>query len=423
MGSSPTCKICCFKKQNIVEGLPVQIYDNNDIKYISQPNYSHLIFLQIRIKRYLHYKQVLSNSNFIKMKTINTFKSNESINNEIKKNPKQEQNIDNNNKLFNANFMRKTTDKDKDENHEKEKEKNANKKNLITKEKLNFPKIILNKGPNIFQTDLFLNNLSPKKCPIDNIRRKFPILLQGDFSYEGEWKNGKRDGLGIYIKKNMSKFIGYFIQDFVNGFGKLTDSNGDEYIGYWKNSQANGVGVYTRKKIISYRGWWKNDKQDKFGIEKWPKLDFVGDYLNGVKEGYGIMNIKYGIYEGEMKGGNFNGIGKFIFNDKRKYEGEFTNNKMEGYGILYLPGDKIFVGHFKDDLQNGFGVFYTNKKIYIGFWQNSLLEGEVIIVEGNKIKKQIWDEGLLVKNLPNNYQIFFEKYIADIINERFSYYK
>ena len=213
------------------------------------------------------------------------------------------------------------------------------------------------------------------------------------------------------------------MQDFVNGFGKLTDSNGDEYIGYWKNSQANGVGVYTRKKIISYRGWWKNDKQDKFGIEKWPKLDFVGDYLNGVKEGYGIMNIKYGIYEGEMKGGNFNGIGKFIFNDKRKYEGEFINNKMEGYGILYLPGDKIFVGHFKDDLQNGFGVFYTNKKIYIGFWQNSLLEGEVIIGEGNKIKKQIWDEGLLVKNLPNNYQIFFEKYIADIINERFSYYK
>ena len=69
------------------------------------------------------------------------------------------------------------------------------------------------------------------------------------------------------------------------------------------------------------------------------------------------------------------------------------------------------------------GFFIRIKKIFSGFWQNSLLEGEVIIVEGNKIKKRIWDEGLLVKNLPNNYQIFFEKYIADIINERFSYYK
>ena len=419
MGSSPqSCKICCFKNTNIVQGLPVQIYDDNDIKYLSQPNYSYIIFLQIRIKKYLHNRQALLNSNYLKLKTINTFKSNESSNNNINKSPPIE-NINNPKKIFDTNFYRKTTDK----NDNYEKQKTIETKNIITKEKLNFPKIIINKGPNIFQQDIFLNNISPKKCPFDNKRRKFPILLQGDFSYEGEWKNGKRDGLGIYIKKNVFKFIGYFIQDYVNGFGKLTDSNGDIYIGYWQNSQANGVGEYTRKKIISYRGWWKNDKQDKFGIEKWPKLDFIGDYVNGVKEGYGIMNIKYGLYEGEMKGGNFNGIGKFIFNDKRKYEGEFTNNKMEGYGILYLPNNKIFVGQFKDDLQNGFGVFYKNKKIYIGFWQNSLLEGEVIIVEGNKIKKQIWDEGRVCKNLSNNYNIFFEKYINDIINERAFYYK
>ena len=216
----------------------------------------------------------------------------------------------------------------------------------------------------------------------------------------------------------MAKFIGYFIQDQVKGFGKLIDNNGDEYIGYWNNSQANGVGIYTRKKIISYKGYWKNDRQDKFGIEEWPKFDYIGDYLNGVKEGIGIMNIKQGIYKGQMKGGNFNGIGKFVFNDKRKYEGEFMNNKMEGFGILYLPNNKIFVGHFKDDLQDGFGVFYTKKKIYIGFWQNMLLEGEVIIVEGNRRKKQIWDEGKLCKNLQSNYNIFFEKFLDDIINEK-----
>jgi hypothetical protein len=157
-------------------------------------------------------------------------------------------------------------------------------------------------------------------------------------------------------------------------------------------------------------------------MEQWPKLDFIGDYVNGVKEGYGIMNIKEGIYEGEMKNGNFNGIGKFTFNDKRKYEGEFVNNKMEGYGILYLPNNKIFVGHFKNDLQDGFGVFYTQKKIYIGFWQNMLLNGEVIIIEENKRKKQIWEEGKIRKNLPNNYQFFFEKYIDDIINEKSIFY-
>ena len=413
MGSSPqNCKFCCFKNTKIVEGLQVPINNYNDNKYLSQPNFSSLIFLQNKIKKHLHQK----NENLIKLKTINTLKSIESSNNNYNE-PKIPK-LDYKNNIFNINYLRKTTGKE----YNFDSQKTINKQQIINQEKLNFPKIIINKGPNIFQDDIFSNSINPKKYPIDNIRRSFPILIQGDFSYEGEWKNGKRDGLGIYIKKNTAKFIGHFILDHVNGFGKLIDNNGDEYIGYWKNSQANGIGIYTRKKIISYKGWWKNDRQDKFGMEQWPKLDFIGDYVNGVKEGYGIMNIKEGIYEGEMKNGNFNGIGKFTFNDKRKYEGEFVNNKMEGYGILYLPNNKIFVGHFKNDLQDGFGVFYTQKKIYIGFWQNMLLNGEVIIIEENKRKKQIWEEGKIRKNLPNNYQFFLEKYIDDIINEKSIFY-
>ena len=417
MGSCPqNCKIFCFENSQIVKGLPVEIYDNINNKYITQPNFSSVIFLQIRIKKFLRKKNSLSNSNLIKLNHINTLKSNSSSYNVLNNNkePKISKNDYLNYNRFNINFMRKTTDKE---------EKIESQKSLINiaqinKEKFNFPKLILNKGPNIFQNDLFPGNISPKKYLSDNKRRKFPRLIQGDFSYEGEWKNGKRDGLGIYIKKNTAKFIGYFTNDYVNGFGKLIDNNGDEYIGYWVKSLANGIGIYSKKKIISYKGWWKNDKQDKFGIEVWPKLDFIGDYSNGVKEGYGIMNIKDGIYEGEMKGGNFNGIGKFVFNDKRRYEGEFKNNKMDGYGILYLPENKIFVGHFKDDLQDGFGVYYTNKRIYVGFWQNMLLEGEVIIIEGNKKKKQIWEGGRLRKNLGSNFNIFFEKYIEDIIHEK-----
>ena len=415
MGSCPqNCKLFCFENSQTVKGLNVQIYDNIDNKYLSQPNFSSLIFLQFKIKKYLRNKKSLSSSNFIKLKAINSIKSNSSSNNNnINNNAYKIILNDHSNNKFNMNYLRKTTDKE----DKYEPKKYIKKLDLIDNEII-FPKLIKNKGPNLFQQDLFQNKISPKQYPLDNKRRKFPILIQGDFSYEGEWKNGKRDGLGIYIKKNVAKFIGYFIEDQVEGFGKLTDRNGDVYIGYWLTSQASGFGIYTRKKIISYKGYWKNDKQDKFGIEVWPKFDYIGDYSNGVKEGYGIMNIKGGIYEGEMKGGNFNGIGKFTFNNKRRYEGEFINNKMEGYGILYLPGNKIFVGHFKDDIQDGFGVFYTNKKIYIGFWQNMLLKGEVIIIDENKIKKQIWEEGKLYKNLPSNYKIFFEKYIEDIIYEK-----
>ena len=75
--------------------------------------------------------------------------------------------------------MRKTTDKE-DRN---ESQKSINKKLAeINQQKLYFPKLILNKGPNIFQKDLFPNTISPKKYLKDNKRRKFPLLIQGDFS-------------------------------------------------------------------------------------------------------------------------------------------------------------------------------------------------------------------------------------------------
>ena len=265
----------------------------------------------------------------------------------------------------------------------------------------------------------------PRNGPMDNKRRKYPKIEQDEFSYEGEWKNRKRDGVGILIWKNVAKFIGEFLEDRVWGFGILHHDDGDEFKGYWEEFQAKGVGKYHTKKIMNYDGFWDNDKQNGFGMEKWPRnTKFEGEYLDGNKEGVGILNIEdKGVYQGEMKNGNINGIGKFIFSDGRSYEGEFVDNKMEGYGILNWPDGKIFVGEFREDVQDGFGIFYSRKKIYIGLWKNSILEGEAIIVENDKIKKQLWEEGGPSENLPNDAKIFFEKYVDDIIKEKDFYLK
>ena len=417
MGSCP--EICCSKNVKVVNDYPVQITNNIENKdynnYLTQPNYSSLIFLQTRLKRFLNNKSYNSKMNL----ATNLYNQNNNKNslNQVYLQKESTNNI-------NTNFRQQTTDKEE----YYENQNNQNRIDLIEEQKLYFPKIMLNKGVNIFQKNIFSkpdinNNKDPRNGPFDGKKRKYQKIIQNDFSYEGEWKDGKREGFGILIKKDIAEFIGEFIDDKVNGFGKVIYENGDEYIGYWKDSQAYGLGIYNKKNIISYQGWWKKDKQNGFGIEKWPKLDYFGEYLNGNKEGYGVLNIGDGIYEGEMKEGNINGVGCFIFKDKRKYEGEFVNNKIEGYGILSWPDGKIFVGSFKDDLQNGFGVFYTSKKIYIGVWQNMLLEGEVIVIEGDKRKKQLWEQGKCYKNLSQNYEIYFEKYVNDIIKQKELYIK
>ena len=431
MGNYP--EVCCFKNVKVVGDYPVQTNNNDENPlsdlYEKQPNYSFLIFLQTRIKQFLKKKRFNYNENLRTKflngqynKTRSSYFMNEFKTNNISL--QKETTL-----KFTANLRQQTTYKE--ENCEKNNNiKEVNKSDFIEEQKLYFPKIVLNKDVNIFKENLFSkkktnkkNDEDPRNGPFNGVRKKYPILVQDDFSYEGEWKNGKRDGIGILIKKEGAKYIGEFIEDKITGFGKLIDEGGDRYIGNWRDFQAHGIGSYNKKGVISYNGWWKKDRQHGFGIERWPKLEYIGEYYKGNKEGYGILTINDGIYEGQMKDGNINGIGCFTFKDKRKYEGEFVNNKIEGYGILTWPDGKVFVGSFKDDLEDGFGVFYTNKKIYIGVWQNMLLEGEVIVIEGDKKRKQLWEQGKCYKNLQSNYQVYFEKYVNDIIQQKNFYVK
>ena len=257
----------------------------------------------------------------------------------------------------------------------------------------------------------------PRFGPFDDKRHKYPKIFEDESSYEGEWKNGKRDGIGILCWKDVSKFIGEFIEDKVLGFGKLIHEDGDVYTGYWNDFQAQGIGYYKTKKEASYEGYWKDDKQNGFGIEKWPRgSNYLGEYIDGNKEGFGILNFEgNGGYEGEFQGGSISGVGTFFFKDNRKYEGEWKNNKMHGYGIITWPDGKFYEGEFFEDKKEGFGVFYSHRKIYMGLWKNSLLEGDTIIIENGRMKKQFWENGRVSKNLPLDTPIFFEKFVDEII--------
>ncbi len=423
MGNCPNA--CCLRNVKIEKDLKVDItkalqtVPNNNI-YLTQPNYSNIIYLQTRIKRFLNnknYQTINSQNNNPKSIANTTYKN--VVSDSTNKIPLQKEVTAH----FNKNFRQQTTEKDE---NEETNNNNYNKIDLLEEKQL--PKIFLIKLTNIFQEDIFSKsnqkadnnskNLDPRSGPFDNKRRKFPEIQKGEFSYEGEWKNGKRDGIGLLTKKDVASFMGEFVEDKINGFGKFVVEKECYYIGYWKDSKVNGYGIYNNKGIKLYKGIWKNDEQNGFGIEKLPKIEYTGEFLNGNKEGYGIMNIKNAIYEGQISNGNINGIGTFTFEDKRKYQGEFVNNKIEGYGVFTWPDGKFFVGSFKNDFIEGFGVFYASKKIYIGVWERLTLNGEVIVIEGDKRKKQIWEQGKCYKNLPSNHKIFFEKYVDNIIKEK-----
>lgn len=52
--------------------------------------------------------------------------------------------------------------------------------------------------------------------------------------------------------------------------GKLIHADGDIYEGEWKDDKANGFGVYIHVNGAKYEGEWLNDKQHGQGVENWP---------------------------------------------------------------------------------------------------------------------------------------------------------
>ena len=146
--------------------------------------------------------------------------------------------------------------------------------------------------------------------------------------YEGEWKNSLKDGIGIEsYKKNY--YQGEFVNGKRNGIGEYYWEKDVFYSGEWKDNLINGEGIYYFSKDAWYEGSFKNNKMEGFGIlnVKNSKI-YVGFYKDDFKDGFGI---------------------KIWDNDKKAYVGFWKNNKQEGFGKFFKK-DKIKYAIYKDGI-------------------------------------------------------------------------
>ena len=194
--------------------------------------------------------------------------------------------------------------------------------------------------------------------------------------FEGEYKNGKKNGKGKEFYKNPEIYENEYI---------LGEKRGSTLIfeGEYLNGKRNGKGK-------------------EYGKDG--KLRFEGEYKNG-KKVKGIINIyNYStlLFRGEFSNEEKNGKGKEYYdNGKLKFEGEFLNGKKWN-GIIYNKCNNVF----KFKIKNGNGK--VKEYDYEG---NIIIEGE-----NNGDKKG--------KEYKNNELIFEREYLNDKKwNGKIKYYK
>ena len=125
-----------------------------------------------------------------------------------------------------------------------------------------------------------------------------------------EWKTMGDKNNNIYYQGEVKKEYILFGDYILEGLGSKTYPDGDKYVGDWKDGVRNGQGIFT------------------FGKGKHEGDKFVGEYKDGVRNGQGTYTWTNGQkYVGEWKDEKENGQGTMSLSNGEKFVGEYKDGR------------------------------------------------------------------------------------------------
>jgi len=238
-----------------------------------------------------------------------------------------------------------------------------------------------------------------------NVGKEYNIN-NSELIYEGEYKNGERNGKGKEYKEGKVIFEGEYRNGKRNGKGEEFDLKGKTLFEgiYSKGKKWFGKRYDVDKLIYELnegKGFMMEFHLDKILVKEYDyykqiiirksiKYDYInlkyeGDYLNGERNGQGKEYYIYNIlkFQGEYKNGKqWKGKGYdlrqniiyeiedgkgYIYElnkyNEVLYECEYSNGERNGKGKEYIDEELVFEGEYLNNERNGLGKEYNNDLI------------------------------------------------------------
>lgn len=139
------------------------------------------------------------------------------------------------------------------------------------------------------------------------------IVRKGDYCYRGELSNGKYNGYGVLMLKDSIVYSGQWKDGKRDGLGQTTDSLGRTVTSMWRaDTLVRGV------------------RTDSMGV-------YIGEFSNNlVEEGHGIYFGNDGsFYNGNWKDGLYSGFGCSLSAAGKVRTGEWKAGKFRGERLTY----------------------------------------------------------------------------------------
>jgi len=125
----------------------------------------------------------------------------------------------------------------------------------------------------------------------------------------------------------------------------------ESYEGEYKDGKMHGNGIYRYASGDVYEGEWKDGKKHGRGMCRYASGNvYEGEYKDGKMHGRGMYRYASGnVYEGEYKDDKRHGRGMYRYAHGDVYEGEYKDDKRHGEGVLKRSdGSVIHGGQWRD---------------------------------------------------------------------------
>lgn len=125
--------------------------------------------------------------------------------------------------------------------------------------------------------------------------------------YEGEVRDGKPDGHGVYTLANGDRYQGDVHEDQPHGHGIYVWAHGDRYEGDMREGRPHGRGTHVSTNGDRYDGEWRDGVNHGRGVFTWADGSrYEGDWRNDRPHGYGVFTSgRRTRYEGQWRDGCF----------------------------------------------------------------------------------------------------------------------
>ena len=212
-----------------------------------------------------------------------------------------------------------------------------------------FQEHLARKGVTVFeQLDMRDQSIVVGNKNLGQVEGEAIIRYQNGTIYVGNMIDGQRSGFG-YRSYNESElfYVGEYSKDKKEGKGKIWDAKKQMWVfdGMWSNDLKNGFGVL-KKSFATYEGNFVDDKMDGKGKMSWANGDvYEGEFKQDMKHGMGRIRYKLGdFYEGQFFEGKMDGTGTYIWENGMKYRGTFKQGILSGEGRIEYP--KVVSGSY-----------------------------------------------------------------------------